>query len=342
MFTLGPTKITKEVILKRHTEEEIMAFYLGVNPQPGLFCSPLRADENPTCSFYRDSRGVLIFKDFGNGFHGDFINVVEFIYKVNYAKALNIIANDFNIIQKTNYVKNEPKIFYDGSLVKDKGPTIIQCEIKDFTDKELEWWLSFGITKKTLKKFRVFSIKHVFLNGELKFTSRENNPIYGYYFGKKNGIELWKIYFPLQVKGRFLLNCSELQGLKQLDTSKEFVVVTKSYKDVMSLYELGITAIAPQAESIVLDRKQIVYLRKHFKYIVTNGDWDRAGQTFMIKSRKLYPTICLSFKKKNMLGKDISDYIKKHGLEKARKLIEKLLYLKAKGTLDYQFKYYKL
>lgn len=340
MFVIQPLNATKEMLLARNTEERYFAHYLGINPTKGLFKSPIRQDKNPTCSFYRNKKNELIFKDFGNGFHGNFISVVMEIFKVPYYKALSIIANDFGIIEKPHYEKNEAKIDYDGTVIDEKKETIIQVEVKDYTAKELEWWDKQGISAATLKKFKVFSIKNVFINGQYFCTSSNINPIYGYYFGIKEGRELWKIYFPLKTSYRFLLNTDVLQGLKQIpkakDKKQEYVVVTKSYKDVMALYELGIPAVAPQAESVILNSRQFDYLNDRFNTVIFNGDWDRAGQRFMIESRKKYPSICLSFKDKTVYGKDMSDFISLHGREKAATLIDRVGKLIRSGRLDYQ------
>lgn len=342
LFEIGPSRITKEVLLNKASEESYMAYYLGINPDKGLHCSPLRADNNPTCSFYRNKSGDLIFKDFSDGFHGNFISVVMKMFNVPYHKAVNIIANDFGIIKKDGYETNKPKIEYSGSKVTEREATIIQCEIKPFSEEELAWWESFGITEPTLKKFKVFSVKNVFLNGVVTATSTKFSPIYGYYFGMKDGIEQWKIYFPMRKSYRFLLNTGVIQGLKQIPKGCEEIVITKSMKDVMTLYELGITAIAPQAESVILPDKIIKALDKiGIKLKITNGDWDRAGQLFMLKSRKVYKTICLTFKDKAKLGKDMSDFVKLHGKEKAQKLVDKVSTLIRKGSMDYQFKYCK-
>jgi len=343
LFEFQPTNVTKELLINQNSEENYFAHYLGVNPKSGLFCSPLRTDKNPTCSFYRNRKtGELIFKDFGDGFHGNFVSVVMHIYKVPYYKALETIANDFGIIKKPNYVVNEAKTLYDGSTVEEKEETVIQVEIQDFSPKEFEWWASQGVGAKTLKKGKVFSVKSVFLNGAYFCSSSDKMPIYGYYFGTKDGRELWKLYFPFKMKYRFMLNCSVLQGIKLLPKEGgDFVVVTKSYKDVLALYELGIAAVAPQAESVQLTQKQYDWLKARFKTVIFNGDWDRAGQKFMIESRKRYSSICLSFVKKSKFGKDLTDFIKMHGVDKAKSLIEKLKLLFASGRLDYQLKYSK-
>ena len=65
-------------------------------------------------------------------------------YKCNYHEALKIIAKDFGYISnapvKKQAIKIQPK--FEG----DKQ-TFIQSEIKDFSEAELKWWGSFGVTK---------------------------------------------------------------------------------------------------------------------------------------------------------------------------------------------------
>lgn len=324
MFIIGATDPTREMLLDKHSEEYYMSYYLGIPMQKGLFCSPLRVDNNPTCSFFRTTNGVLKMKDFATGFSGDFINIVMEVYKVGYYMALRIIANDFDIIHYDDLKKNILVAQDEGIKIEANEPTIIQITVGEYSDKDLRWWKQFGITLETLKKFRVFRADYVFLNGSVVSTYQDYDPSYAYYFGKKDGVELWKIYYPLRKKYRFLLNCAMTQGLNQLPPSGDILVITKSLKDVMSLYELGISAIAPQAESVIVDPKVIDQVRAFYKYIVFNGDWDAAGKQFMIKNRKLYGGLCLTFKDKEKDGKDVSDFIKMHGIEKARSLFKEL------------------
>ena len=69
----------------------------------------MRTDNNPTCSFDRDKYGRLVFKDFNGSFYGDAFEVVKRLYNVPYYEALNIIANDFGIIEIPLLLKH-PKI----------------------------------------------------------------------------------------------------------------------------------------------------------------------------------------------------------------------------------------
>ena len=91
--------ITKEFLLSKYSEETYMTHYLGIPVKKGLFKSPLRGDKTPTCSFFRNKSGELIFKDFSGAFYGNFINVVMTKYQCNYHKALKIIATDFGLVK---------------------------------------------------------------------------------------------------------------------------------------------------------------------------------------------------------------------------------------------------
>lgn len=323
MFIIGPTDVTKEMLLKSHSEEYYMSYYLEIPTNKGLFCSPLRSDNNPTCSFFRTASGVLKMKDFATGFSGDFINVVMEKYKVAYHRALRIVANDFDIIHYDDLIKNELIAQDNGIKIEQNTPAIIQVTVGEFSDRDLRWWAQFGITLETLKKFKVFRANYVFLNGSVTSTYQDYDPSYAYYFGKKDGLEQWKIYYPFRKKFRFLLNCTHTQGLNQLPSSGDILVITKSLKDVMSLYELGISAIAPQSEVVVVDAKEIDRIRPFYTHLIWNGDPDKAGYLFMIKNRKQYSGTCMTFDKK-CNAKDVSDYIKMYGLNKTKALFEEL------------------
>lgn len=339
IFTLSPTRVTKQQLLTKHTEEEYMSFYLGIIPDKDLHTNPLRDDKHPTASFYRAPNDELIFKDWKTGSHYNFVDIVCEKFNVVFAKALTIIANDFNILDKPKLVKNQAAIPYEGQTVEHKGETVIQAEIKDYTDSDYKWWGQYGITKETLKKYNTYCIQNVFLNGSFLYSSTPHSPIYGYYFGKDKGRELWKMYFPIRQRYRFLLNTNKLQGFKQLPEKGEFLVVTKSMKDVMVLHELGIPAVAPQAESVIISSKQYQALSERFTNIIINGDWDGAGQRFMIESRNRYPCVALSFTNKKKFGKDISDFVKKFGKEKAQELINRLKEKFAEEDFLYQLNY---
>lgn len=322
-FTFEP-KITKSYLLSQYSEETYMEYYLGIKVAKGLFCSPLRRDNTPTCSFYKNKSGELIFKDFNGSFYGNFISVVMEKYHVSYYKALQIIAEDFNLSKRhTDKVVVNP-IKPSTTVFKDTGPADVRVEIKDFTQEELNWWNSYGITLDILKKFNVYSCKNIFLNGELFKTIYKDNFMFGYYGGKKDNLELWRIYFPKQSNYRFLTNwpAKKIQGLKQLKKDGDICVITKSMKDTMCLYSLGISAIAPNSENLFIADTILERLKSKFKYIIVLYDNDLPGIQNMRKIKKKHPELIYFYIPRHYNAKDISDFYKKYGKDKTLEFVK--------------------
>jgi hypothetical protein len=324
-------EITKEFLLSKFSEETYMTHYLGIPVKKGLFRSPLRGDKTPTCSFFRNKSGELIFKDFSGAFYGNFVNVVMTKYECSYHKALKIIASDFGLI-KTSVKKEEIKIKEVPKFV-DSGQAIINVEIQDFTDTELKWWKKYGIDEKILKKFKVYSCKNVWLNGNRFASSSRTNMIFGYYGNIKDKVELWRIYFPKRKEYRFLSNwnANKIQGFDQLPKTGNTLVITKSMKDVMTLYSIGITAIAPNSENLFITDSVLEKLKERFTNIYVLYDNDLPGISNMNKIKKKHPELKYIWIPRESGAKDISDLRKLLGKEKfISYLKEKLLWLKSR------------
>ena len=103
--------------------------------------------------------------------------------------------------------------------------------------------------------------------------------------------------------------------------SGEDLVITKSLKDVMVLYEYGITAIAPCSENVFVNETQYQKLKSKFKNIFLNYDNDEAGIKAMCKIKKQYPELKVLFLPRHGGDKDISDFRKMHGHKKTLELI---------------------
>ena len=329
-FSFQP-KITKELILSRFSEEQLMEYYLHIPVKKGLFRSPLRRDKQPTCSFYRNKSGTLIFKDFATGQHLNVFDVVQSIFRCDYFESLRIIANDFGIVQDNTLHKNPGKINLNPIKIKDKEISKIQIEVQEFTDSELKWWGNYGISKDILKRFDVYSCKHVFLNDQLFAESQQHCPIFGYYGKKYQGLELWRCYFPKRTSFRFITNwpSKKIQGYDQLPKKGKLLVITKSMKDSMCLYSCGITACAPNSENLFIPDKVLEDLKNRFKNIVVLYDNDRPGLYNMAKIRKEHPELTYVFIPKKYGSKDISDFYKDHGRKETLNLIKTfILWLK--------------
>ena len=325
-FSFKPN-ITKELILSRFSEEQLMEYYLHVSVKKGLFRSPLRKDRRPTCSFYRNGSNTLIFKDFATGQHLNIFGVVQEIFRCNYFEALRIIANDMGIVRDKSLQKNSGKINENPVKIQDKEMSKIQVEIQDFTNLELKWWEKYGITPKILKYFNVYSCKHVFLNGQLIAKSQQHCPIFGYYGKKYQGIELWRCYFPKRTSFRFITNwpSKKIQGYDQLPKSGKLLIITKSMKDTMCLYSCGIIACAPNSENLFISDTMLEKLKSRFENIVVFYDNDRPGLYNMAKIRKEHPELIYISIPKKYGSKDISDFYKDYGRKETLNLIKQFI-----------------
>lgn len=135
---LESDNITKDEILKHVSEESIFEHY-GVAIKRGLFCSKLRKDANPTCGFFRNKKGRLMLKDFGDGSCRDCFSYVEALFGVSYYVSLRIIANDFGIYKSPTLKVNKAKIQPSGIKFQETQQAQIQVEIREFNVEDFKW-----------------------------------------------------------------------------------------------------------------------------------------------------------------------------------------------------------
>lgn len=309
-----PPTINRDFVLSRVTEEMIFARYLGEPVEFNTrYKSPLRDDSNPTCTF-KLRNGRLMFKDWSGHFAGDCFAFVMSMFGVSFMEALKLISQDFNLIEKKAIYK-ATKQSSNFSSSKRK----LDVNILPHTRENCEYWIKLGVTKKTLLKFRVYPVKYLFLDGELNYSWRDNNP--GYVYVLKKGE--YKVYFPYQRDFRFICNSFIAQGVDLLEPA-DICVITKSYKDVLCLYELGIKSFAMANEVVLPTEEQIQWLRSRYNTILSLYDFDLTGIKTANQMRKKFniqPFFLTNgrFGTENFHAKDLSDYITLHGFEKTKK-----------------------
>lgn len=325
-FEIEPT-INKEYLLEHYTEETYMSYYTGLPIKKGLFLSPLREDHKPSVAFYRTPNGNLIYKDFGDGTHVSFIGFVMKKYMVRYYQALQIIAEDFGLVKKTSDRKSPGKIKVITKRFEESKPSVINIEAQDFTRQDIEWWRQFNVDIDLLRKYHVYSCKYVFLNTKVFAEYTDKNPIYGYYFGKQEGSEKWKIYMPRRTSMKWICNTGTdiVQGYRELPPRGKVCVITKSLKDVLCLRSFGIPAIAPNSEHLFITDGMLDNLKRRFRTIVVLYDNDGTGMRRTVEIRQQHPELLYTLIPKCSGCKDLSDYVKKNGPEKTRELINEYI-----------------
>lgn len=302
--------IDKQYILKHVSEEEIYKRYfnLDVSFEGGAkFCSPLRSDRNPTCNFFRHRRSREIYlKDHAGHFVGNCFDAVMVYYGCTFMKALLIIADDFELT-KTNVERVPIK-----HQLVEREKSEIKFIKRNWNQEDNDYWKSYGISEELLEYFNVYAVQNVFLNGNLMYTYHKSNPAYAYMFGDDD----IKIYFPKKKENRFICNTSVTQGYKQLPDKGKTLIITKSMKDILVLYNLGYSAISLQSETKYISEEQYDDLKNRFDEIYSLYDFDLTGVRSANKMRKLYGIPALFFTngrfgKEDFCAKDVSDKVQR-------------------------------
>lgn len=304
--------ITLDYILSKVSEYDIYQAYIGNFKVGMIYNSPFRKDKNPSFGcYYSRTTKQLMFKDHGTGDCGNVVKFVSLLTGLtNYSDILNNIVNKLKIT-------NDMQLGSSKQYIPSKE-TVIGVIRQNFTDIDINYWAQFHISLSTLKKFNVDSIKYYLNNGIVKGIYKDNNPMYAY-----KVYNHFKIYRPLAdkyTKWRSNLNINDVQGFKQLPKTGDTLIITKSLKDVMCLYEMGINAVSPNSESSWLPDKALESILKRFKTVLICFDRDVAGIKNMRKLSLKTGLNCIIMPKR-FSAKDISDAIKVNGFDIVKKYI---------------------
>ena len=308
--------ITLDYILSRVSEYDIYARYLGQFKVGFIYNSPFRKDKNPSFGIFLSKRsGKLLFKDHGSGICGDVIKFVsELKGLTNYNDILNAIIKDLKI-------KNDT-VLTSTYNYKSTSSTVIGVVRQPFTEADLEYWAKYGITMPTLDKYKVNSIKYYLCNGVVKGIYKLENPMFSYKVF--NNFKIYRPFGDKFTKWRNNLTSYDIQGFEQLPKKGNLLIITKSLKDVMALYEMGYIAISPSSESTFIPDDALEALKLRFKRILLCFDRDSAGVRNMRKvSLKTGLNGFLVHKSFN--AKDISDAIAQHGQCKVKEWLTKTI-----------------
>ena len=325
-------QITIDEILSKISEFDIFKKYcsnfIDINKS---FCSELRFDKSPDCRIYIANDNKLRYKDFANGDNLDCVNYIMKKFGCNYYEALNIIASDFKIkeIEKINkqlLIGITPNDVKPVNFIKEKSR--IEIISQPFNLIDYDYWNQFGIDFNLLDSYNVFSAKYVYLYKGINrwiFEYKKTNPCYAYRFSNQNNYS-YKVYWPKhQDRTRKWLfsggSSNDIEGYDQLNLNGELLILTKSLKDCMCYRVLGYDAISLQGEGNKLHYDLKERLMSRFSNTIVNYDNDEQG----IKSTKGLEN---EFGFKSFFidkEKDLSDYIKAFGIDKAKRMINKKL-----------------
>jgi len=268
--------------------------------------SPLRyGDTDPSFRLYSTSKG-LKFIDFGTGEKGTIINFVSLL------KGLNIIDSCFDIIGDSV----SPYLLSSGITIpkKEYKTKEVRVKVRKPDSEDVKIWEEWGITKNTLLKFNVYPIERFWID-----ITMYSCPTKSYAYAFPEG---WKIYRPFEKTMRFVSGIREHQGIHLLPDTGDVLIIQKSYKDVMFMYECGYNSFAPNSESIIVTEDLMNIIRPRFKYIFIWGDNDEQGRKFCNLHSEKHGIIPL-FNDDDC--KDPTDSCKKYGKVYAMEMVNRII-----------------
>lgn len=308
-------------LLDKLNDYDIYSYYLGPVKLKKLINSPLRNDDKiPSFALFpsKDGTGIL-FKDHGSGESG---NALKFLKLYKGIQTRNELERELlRIVRRMNPNMN----IKSNTYTKVAGPSSADIGIvrQPFTEVDKQYWKQFHISLDTLKRFNVFSIKYFLCNRVVRGTYKDTNPMYAYKVYDK-----FKIYRPLAskyTKWRTNLTNKHVQGLAESpQEGGNLLIITKSLKDVMCLYEMGFNAIAASSETTFIPEDILKKLKRKWKHIVLIYDRDGPGMESARKYSKQYKIDAL-FVHKKFKSKDISDAVKNNSFTEVKKWLSKEL-----------------
>lgn len=298
---------SKQELNKYISDEQIYHHYLGDFTVDEFITSP-RGESSP--SFKVDIYdGKLMWRDFGIDHRPkDAINLVQFVYQLqgknlSYFEAMQTVLKDVDSNKKyTIQVDYSPR----------EKPDIRLKYRTDLKDYELSYWRGERIHEDLLRKFFVYS-GEIWYNNRCWHYSHYNDPLFIYLFD--SSIAYWKGYRPLSSdKSKFIEhNCTgRAQGWELLRSRKQkskYCIITKSYKDVISYYNISLDAVAPQSETHFLTGEQVAKLKESYKGVFINYDPDQTGLENMKKYSEQYGLPYFHFGNENV--KDLTELRKR-------------------------------
>lgn len=314
-FLMGEDEILEEV-----DEYLLYVFYLGFQPELRVrYKSPVREpgneDVNASWSLFHNTTRLsreYAWKDSGTGEFGDIFKLVMMILKCkNKATALEQIKQDFLFGKGTELARQGI------SPPKEVDPSCIRIKSRAFDHEDLTWWMAHtGASQQTLDYFNVKRLKYYWMTKSQNTPSFPGDRCYAYRI-----YDHYQLYFPHRDRDRRFRNDfteAHLLGFCQLKYQRDTLIITKSMKDIITLYSLGFEAVSPRGENTPISQKFIEFLKTKYKYIFTLFDNDGKHRAWAYD--------CPSIEIPLSTGqKDASDHYLAYGHESTQILITNLI-----------------
>lgn len=318
-FSSGQCIITLKDLLNRVSEIDILTRYFNIKKLPCVINSPLREDKRPSFSIYVKDTKVR-YLDFSTGEKGNLWNLLGQLWHTDFYNTLVTVYKDFSFNTKAIFL--QPKVKPQTTIVS-YSETVIKCKVREWRNYDLEYWESFGISKKWLEYAEIYPISHkIIIKGTKKYTFRADKYAYAYVEHKEGNTTL-KIYQPFSKRWKWSNkhDRSVISLWTKVPYRGDKICICSSLKDALCLWaNTNIPSIAIQGEGYSMSDTAINELKKRYNKVYILLDNDEVGLKDGERLAKETGFVNIVLPQFNG-GKDISDLIKTTGKDNFLKTI---------------------
>lgn len=276
-INIGKPSTDLENIYDKVSDLDILHHYFGITHVPCMINSPFRVDNNPSLSFYSKDGVEVLWTDFSTKEGGNVIHLMSKYWGESYIDTVKHLWEDLpNITNIDSHAQLSKKKY----IVR-KTSTILKCKVREWKDYDLEYWNSFGISRKWLEYANVYPISHkIIIKDNDKYVFSADKYAYAYVEFKEGKTTL-KIYQPFNKKGFKWSNNHDRSVISlwtKVPKEGHSICICSSLKDALCLWSnIGIPSIAVQGEGYSMSDTAINELKRRYKHIYILFDNDEAG-----------------------------------------------------------------
>ena len=320
-MVIGKTSssMSLEELLDKYTEPEILsAVFPQITALPCKINSPFREDNNPSFSIYLDDNKHVRFKDFGDSdVKGGLFDLLCKYWNCSFNQAFIRILDIMQQHDKTDVILR-PKQLKTFTRKESSELTKIQVVVRPWRDYDLEYWNSYGISKKWLQYAEVYPIQYKIVVKKDSPSAKPRRYVFPadklayVYVERKDGKVQIKVYQPYNTKGFkwcSSMDSSVISLWTKVPDRGDKIVIASSLKDALVISaQLNIPAIAPQGEGYNISKTAQEELKRRFDKVFICLDTDEPGKKFARKLAK--ETGFINIVPDLGTEKDLSDHFK--------------------------------
>lgn len=284
--------------------------------------SAFGVDKLPSMFVYYDVvSSSYKYKDFSSGYQGNHLDLVQKLHSLpNIGHAIVKVIDDYNEYLVDHKYKKLPDIKPHSKY------KVTDFQIRHWTNIDAKYWTQFHITSEALEKYNVAPLEYYKMtkedeNGKSHTITIKTNSLYGYF--RDDGM-LYKIYQPKITAKKFIKVRDYIQGSEQLKYDVKYLIINSSLKDLLSFNSLNISnieTVAPDSENTTLPKIMINEYKEKYNKVIILFDNDEPGIRAMEKYKRVFDITPVLLP----LEKDLSDSVKKYGIEKVRDVLMPLI-----------------